>query len=207
MKHRKGFTAVVAVVLLCSLASIAYADDDGHPWIKGLILWRLRDDLNDALTRITELEWTVQVQESQLQGLQEQIDEIMAMLEPEPGPEPGELTLAGTWVNPDYNESPDFSGKVVFIDNGDGTFTEDLYSTTTDAEPLLTTIVYVTDQYTDPSGNLITKWYADYFGTTAYILNMLHADNVVSESNFAYDDYPTEINPESTEYNIFYRQE
>ena len=69
MKHRKVFTAVIAVVLLCSLASIAYADGNWHPWIKGLILWKLRNDIDDNTMRINELYEIVA-------DLQDQIDNL-----------------------------------------------------------------------------------------------------------------------------------
>jgi hypothetical protein len=56
MKRQKILVVVIAVALLCSFGTIAYSHDDEHPWIKGLILWRLRNDINDNKMRIDELE-------------------------------------------------------------------------------------------------------------------------------------------------------
>jgi hypothetical protein len=92
MKYKKILIVVIVLALLCSFGAIAYSDDDEHPWYRGLILWRLRTDINDNKMRIDALEEAVnelgslygyiEGMQIQIDELQAQIDEIMAMLEP-----------------------------------------------------------------------------------------------------------------------------
>jgi hypothetical protein len=204
MKRKKLLMMLVVMVFAFSVAAIAPAQN-GKPF------QRLQNEINDNLMRINELEWEVTTLQSLIEGLQdqiddlqEQIDEIMALLEPEPG----EPTLAGTWINEEYSTSEYFSGKVIFIDNGDGTFTEELYKEHTDTEPHFIATAHVVHQELDSNGNLIIKFWADIFDTTAYTYNMIHADNMTIESNWTETGvYPTEIDDTLFEYNIFYRPE
>ncbi len=113
-------------------------------------------------------------------------------------------TLAGTWVNPDYDGEA-LPAKVVVIDNGDGTFTGSNYDTVSDTEPSLTSIVPVTDEWTDSEGNLFYK--VDLPAPIdMYELIKIHADNQTIEVNMNEFEYPTEIDPADESYGIYYRQ-
>ncbi len=117
----------------------------------------------------------------------------------------GTSTISGTWVNPDY-DGEGYPAKAVVTDNGDGTFTVVMYITVSDTEPFGTVTMTVTNQWTDPEENLFLEVEGIESDELIYELIKIHADNQTMEVNISYDGYPTEIDPDSEEYQIYYRQ-
>ena len=119
----------------------------------------------------------------------------------------GVLTLAGTWGNPDYNADVGGPpGKFTYTVNDDGTWTAVLYNTVSDTEPVYTMILTVTDEWTDPDGNLFYK--AEFeFVSPEYLFELIkiHADNHTMEINMNEFEYPAEIDLDNDYYGIWNR--
>ena len=117
--------------------------------------------------------------------------------------EPSE-EICETWVNTDYNKLFDFYEKLVL--NTDGTYA--LYNKESSAKPSYTGTYSITDKWTDDEGSI---WYK-IFNVEGEASNTFYDLVRISDSGRIYEvmtyktDYPTEINPKSVAYRIYYRQ-
>ena len=121
---------LIAVVVLFSFTSLAYSKDDKDFWKYGVPMRKLNSKINDALIQIDELESKIAELEGErvpgleedlatlhlllleyVNTLQEQIDEILAMLEPTPE----EPDFVGTWST---------GAKTVWWSDGEGNLVE-----------------------------------------------------------------------------------
>ena len=118
----------------------------------------------------------------------------------------GGPSFAGTWVNSDYDGQYPVGvpAKTVITDNGDGTYTCEIYVNVADTIPYETITMAPDDEWTDSEGNLWVKGYLSLW--SAYYLMKVHSDNKTQEGDADPSTYPTVIDPLSNNYSIRYRQ-
>jgi hypothetical protein len=112
--------------------------------------------------------------------------------------------LFGTWINPDYNNTG-HCAKYVFHHNGKVEY----YSATTDRAADHGEFV-ITNKWADVKGNICYTMIEEFpfwgTGRINYILAKISNSGKTLEFTWTHSDYPTEIDPEHSRYNIYYRQ-
>lgn len=107
--------------------------------------------------------------------------------------------LVGTWVNTDYTIR---AQKIVVEPDGVYTAYKKIEDTTYSGSGTLELV----EKWTDSKGNLFCKICFDRAGDLVYELDKISNAGTVLEYVQSYKDYPTEINPNDLEYNVYYRQ-
>ncbi len=115
--------------------------------------------------------------------------------------------IVGIWVNSDYNEvGDDVMGKIDIKYNTDGTLTSTYYEQDFATEPNLTTIVEITEKWTDSQGRTFYKMVSEIENTLFYSLGMVSSDYNIAESVSSPSGYPTVVSSDGERYVIYYRQ-
>ena len=203
MKTQKILIVVIAVALLCSFVSLAYSDDDEHPWLRGLVLWKLRTEIRENEIEIIKLK-------EEIEALKGEIATIYSLIE---GMQPEISPLVGTWVNSEYDGSMidptimGFPAKIVSEQEGEVIFGS-WYLNADDIEPLGTAPLNMEEEWYDEEGNYyLTHW--SYAGDppVIYQLFRVSADGQILEMMIDFNNYPAEIDPSFETYGILYRVE
>ena len=110
--------------------------------------------------------------------------------------------VVGTWINPDYENWGDHWAKVVI--KPDGMY--EAYPNAQDTDFAFGKIT-ITDRWTDSEGNIYYKLIHDPFvDEKVYELWKLSNSRTVCELVWDVLEYPTDINPDDSGYQIYYRQ-
>jgi hypothetical protein len=109
--------------------------------------------------------------------------------------------MVGTWVNPEYDKQLHFYVKIIIQPDltGEGY----VRNTSVWASDLTHTII---DRWIDNEGNIYYKVVRKGSTWKQYELWRLNSSKTIWEFIWNTRDYPTELNPESGYYLIYYRQ-
>jgi len=116
--------------------------------------------------------------------------------------------LSGTWVNEDYDKTPGSDPIAKYVIERDGTF--DAYADTYDtSRTFFGEIITVEDKWIDSDGNI---WYKMRVKDLVehlqrYELGKIHNSGTVWELISLSYEYPNELDPNHSNYRIYYRKE
>ena len=110
-----------------------------------------------------------------------------------------------TWVNPDYNDKPNFPAKIT--NNRDGTIKWYFNETSESPTPSSSgTTFKIEKSWIDKDGNIWLHMIYDWVIHIKYTVAKISDNGNTLEWDYSFDSYPTELNPLSGAYFIWYKE-
>jgi hypothetical protein len=111
-----------------------------------------------------------------------------------------------TWINPDYNDKPNFTAKKTM--NKDGTIEWYLNETSEAPSPYHSDATFkIEKSWIDKDGNVWLNMIYDWFIHIKYTVAKISDNGNTLEQDYSFDSYPTEIDPRvSSSYFIMYKK-
>ena len=110
-----------------------------------------------------------------------------------------------TWINPDYNDKPKHAAKI--INNRDGTIKWYFNETSESPTPSSSgTTFKIEKSWIDKDGNMWLHMIYDWVIHIKYTVAKISDNGNTLEWDYSFSSYPTELNPLSGGYFIWYKE-